>query len=126
MIHGTVYGREATIPLEFFGPLGNSAILTVAIDTGYTGVLLLPQNIIATLGLTLNGSRQVRLADGTVIALETFDVEVRWHDQVISVIASKIDSEPLLGMSMLSNNRLTMEVRNNGAVTVEELPITSP
>ena len=124
MIVGTVNAsREAVIQLQV-GNGGHAPPLAVdaLIDTGYNGDLTLPGNVIAGLGLAAAGARQGMLADGTVSTLEVFLATVSWHGKPKDVLALKVEGAPLVGMRLLHDCRLTVEVRDGGNVRIEQLP----
>ena len=95
------------------------------LDTGYNGWLTLPQDIISRLGLTIRVERTVSLADGRSVALRTFAATALWHGQTSKVYVVESESEPLLGLSMLWGSRLTLEAREVGEVTIEEMRPTT-
>ena len=47
---------------------------------------------------------------------------ILWNGRPRSVEIVETDSEPLLGMELLRGNRVTIEVREGGAVTMDALP----
>ena len=60
------------------------------------------------------------LADGTEITVDTWNATVLWHDKPRSILIYELDAEPLLGMRLIWENRLTMEARDGGSVLIEE------
>jgi predicted aspartyl protease len=72
MIIGIVNANlEATIRLIVRGAQGQEHAIEAVINTGFTGSLTLPAELIAALGLTWHGHAQAELADGN---LHLFDV----------------------------------------------------
>ncbi|HEX3599069.1 MAG TPA: hypothetical protein VHU84_02940 [Lacipirellulaceae bacterium] len=109
------------ISLELRGDDGKSQQAKAIIDTGFSGDLTLPQSMIDSLCLSWLCRQQGLLADGS---LHTFDVyigSIAWPggERIVEIEAA--DIEPLVGMSLLEGNRLTIEVRGGGKVTIEEL-----
>ena len=100
---------------------GNGAIhsLEVVVDTGFTGYLVLPQDTIRQLGLAYIGRRSVILASGEQRALDAYAATVAWDERRRNVIAFESSSESLLGMSLLSGSRVTLNVYPGGSVLVE-------
>ena len=113
--------REAVIELEVIG-LAQRAKIEVILDTGFTGYLMLPSDLINHLRLQLIGSRNVILGDGTTVTLDLYRAKVLWHDVERIVYVLQADAELLAGMSLLHGSRLTLDVVTNGNVTIEALP----
>ena len=44
-----------------------------------------------------------------------------WHEREREVIVLQADGGPLLGMSLLYGNRVTMDIVENGDVAIDEL-----
>ena len=62
------------------------------------------------------------LADGSEIIFDTYDANILWEGQQRRVSVDEADIDPLIGMSLLSNHKLTIEVVPDGKVVVERLP----
>ena len=92
------------------------------IDTGFTGWLALPIDVIRELELTRHGQRPARLASGAVELFDSYGALISWDEQVRPVPVHEVGSGPLLGMCMLLDYRLTAENRAGGAVIIEQLP----
>ncbi len=114
--------REAVLPLTVTGANGQAVQLDTVIDTGYTGTLTLPPDVIAALGLPPRGSRTVILGDGSKTELAIYRAAVLWHGQERALQVLAADGGPLLGMSLLYGSRLTMDILDGAAFTVELLP----
>ena len=113
--------QEAIIELEIVG-LNHSEKVEVVIDTGFTGFLMLPSDLIKRLGLQLIGNRRAILGDGSPVSFDLYLAKVVWHGRTRNVpaLGSKHDGA-LLGMSMLSGSRTVLEVIPNGTVTISPL-----
>jgi len=121
MMQGIVNSaREAIIGIQIHGP-SQSRYLYAQVDTGFNGFLSLHLSMIHELQLPAIGARQAKLADGTRAVLETFAATVTWEGigQSVSVVES--DGGCMLGMAMLKNSRLTIDVVEGGPVVVEPL-----
>lgn len=46
---------------------------------------------------------------------------VMWHGLPRPVLVHKINGDPLIGMALLEDSRLTVEAREDGDVTIEGL-----
>lgn len=125
MIHGKVStNREATIELNVSGPNRQLQRTEVVIDTGFNGYLTLPKNLIHDLKLPFVGNRRATLGDGNTVVLDVYLATVSWHGKAREVLALQADGGPLLGMSLLAGNRVTLDVVDDGDVVVDELPRT--
>ena len=113
--------REAVIELEVVSSVQREKIEAV-IDTGFTGYLMLPRDLINHLNLPLIGRRDVILADGTNVPLNLYRVKVVWHGVERTVHVLQADAESLVGMSLLRGSRLTLDVVPDGDVTITPLP----
>jgi predicted aspartyl protease len=77
MMRGTITpDLEAAMALTLVGPLGQSEEIEAVIDTGFTGELMLPRNVVPSLGLPARGGRLVILADGSLSRAESYEVTV--------------------------------------------------
>ena len=113
--------REAVIELEVVG-LAQRVKIEAVIDTGFTGYLMLPSDLIDRLNLPLIGKRDVILADGTNVPLNLYRAKVAWHGVERVVYVLQADAESLVGMSLLHGSRVTLDVVTNGNVTIAPLP----
>ena len=121
MIQGRV-GRqhEAVIGCEVNGPKG-SLRLDVVIDTGLNGDLSLEASVIQELGLKATGAREGTLADGSVVEFDSYLAETNWLGQLRAITVIDSAGGNLLGMELLEGQRLTIDVVNDGLVTVQSL-----
>jgi len=112
---------EAVISLTVQGPAGQPQEIAAIIDTGFNGWLTLPADIVGNLGLPLRGSGRATLADGSETLFDSYEGTVFWegHPRQISVHAS--DSDPLVGMGLFYGCELTIQVIEDGKVTVKTL-----
>jgi clan AA aspartic protease len=115
---------EAIVPLRIFGPDGLSLTADVTIDTGFTGYLTLPAEIVERLGLALAETDDYILADGAVVALPVYYASLAWDEATRDVLALQTDAEPLIGMALLHGQFLGMEIADGGTVRIEDLNST--
>lgn len=120
MITGVVNERlEAVISLEVRGPDGDARMVDPLIDTGYSGHLTLPRQMITTLGLPFLTTGSAVLADGSTVKFSIYEAAVLWDGQAQLLEVDEADTEPLLGMAMLEYHDLHIHVADGGRVTVE-------
>jgi clan AA aspartic protease len=98
-------GREAVMTLTVLGrfppdPSRGRGVEAV-IDTGFTGHLTLPPEVVRSLGLLPQGFVEVELADGTTTALGVFGARVLWRSRQRPVPVYEAGGGPLIGMSLL-------------------------
>ena len=72
------------------------------IDTGFTGDLVLPQQVICDLELPASGTVKATLADGSVVTLERYRCLIDWcgSERELEVVANS-GERTLLGVSLL-------------------------
>lgn len=85
------------------------------VDTGFTGYLTLPPDVIRELDMERLGSRTFRLAND---AEGETDLYLAFFESA-PIIAHQIDAEPLLGAAMMNECRLTVDFWEGGRVTIE-------
>lgn len=131
MIRGEVEvrGREGSLtylqPSVEIGVAGSDGVLktlSVVVDTGFTGWLTLPPDLIRELGLQHRGSRRATLADGSVAWVELYAALISWDGQILPRIVHQSDSTPLIGMHLMTGYHLAVDVREGGTVTLSALP----
>lgn len=122
MITGKVIdNQEATIELEIVN-VNDTEKVKGLIDTGFTGELTLPSDLIERLGLPRIGELPITLGDGQIVDVEMYLAIVLWHGEERIVQVLSTEGKPLIGMSLLHGNRLTLDVVTDGEVTIESLP----
>ena len=120
MILGTVNDAyEAAISLAVQGPTGQSREVEAVIDTGFTGFLSLPSALATELGLPFLTSESAFLADGSLVRFSVHDATVLWDGQPRRIYAHLSDTTPLIGMRMLDNYDLSIQVRDGGRVVIQ-------
>ncbi len=122
MLTGKVNSRlEAIVRLWIGGPEDRALETDVLIDTGFSGFLSLPPEIIANLGLLPHGEMVGTLADGTKNLFPIYMAIISWYGQPRAISVSAVESHPLLGMGMLHGCELAMQVVEGGEVAIHDL-----
>lgn len=121
-MHGRVSddGREAILPLTIIGRSGVRAEVGAAVDTGFTGSLCLPLDIVRSLSAPFVGRGAAVLADGSTVETSYHRAHVLWHERERAIQVLVTESGPLVGMTLLRGSVLTVAVSPGGGVTVEE------
>ena len=113
---------EARITVEMIRRDGLTHLVEVVLDTGFSEDLVLPSDTVhqLELELTLRGNIDMILADGQRTTLPVWTGAVIWHERPRRVSVIESSGEALLGMNLLLGSTLTMDVRIDGDVTIEE------
>lgn len=100
---------------------GRQREVEAIIDTGFTGFLTLPWDVVTALGLSLVGNRRATLGDGSVVVLDLYLATVLWHEQEREVLVLQAEGGALVGMSLLYGSRVVLDVVEGGEVTIATL-----
>lgn len=120
MIEGVVNASyEAMVTLLLRGPDGDVRDIEAVIDTGYSGFLTLPPRLVAELGLPFVTSAQAILANGSEETFDVHSVTVLWDSRPVVVDAYASDTTPLVGMRLLDQYDLYVQVKHGGRVRIE-------
>src|SRR5262249_34231316 len=112
---------DARIPLEVHGRRGSKREIEAVIDTGYTAFLCLPLALVSALDLRLKGYGRGPLADGTECQFARYFTKVFWDGRIREIVVDEVDTEPLVGMSLMKGHELRMQIRTGGKVTIKPL-----
>lgn len=118
--------REAIIQIAIAGDNKKLKSVRAIIDTGFTGDLTLPRNVVDELGFTLRGFQRVILGDGSLQYFEMFVGSVIWDGQVRQIEINAAETDSLVGMGLLENYKLEMEGRPSGEVRITPMPAPRP
>lgn len=95
-------------------PQGQTASLTVWIDTAFNGGLVIPRTQIAALGLIKASSTEAILADGQLVELETYSCWIDWFGKTYRTQVVENDGHfPLLGTVLLASRKLLIDYESN-------------
>ena len=119
MIEGTVNARhEAVVPLRIQGPDGRTLEIAAVVDTGYEGLLAVPETVVAELDLPFYNVTQVSLADDTVVDIDVHHATVLWDGRPREIDADVAGGTPLIGMLLLDGYDLNIKVKVGGRVVI--------
>lgn len=122
MIRGFVKDdNEAVIRLSIRSEELIVEYFEAVIDTGFTGSLSLPPELIAKLGLEFSGQSHAELADGSDRVFDIYEGVVVWDDSERLIDVYEADAIPLVGMSLLSGYQLKIDVQHEGDVSIQRL-----
>jgi clan AA aspartic protease len=113
-------GRETILLLTVIGRSRVRAEVEAAVDTGFTGSLCLPLDIVRSLSVPFVGRGVAVLADGSTVETSYHRVRVLWHGRERAIQVLVTEGGPLVGMTLLRGSILTVAVSPGGEVTIEE------
>ena len=120
MIEGVVNAaHEAVVTLHVQEPQGRPRVIEAVVDTGYSGFLTLPTELVTELGLPFAYMGQAFLANDAQVAFDVHYVTVLWDGQPRDIEADATGSTPLVGMLLLDNHDLSIQVREGGHVVIQ-------
>ena len=111
---------EATLPIVIKNDTATQLVDAV-IDTGFSGFLTLPSDIISALDLTWEGRDVATLGDGTSCIFEIYVADVIWDGQYREVYINESETVPLIGMRLLRGYDLHIQAIEGGTVAISAL-----
>jgi predicted aspartyl protease len=78
--------------------------------------------LVAALGLRWKSFGRGILADGSECLFDVYVAKVVWDGKERRVLADEADTDPLVGMKLLSGYELRMQIRSRGKITIKRLP----
>jgi len=122
MMHGVVnLSCEATISLVVSNADRQTRLIDAVIDTGYTGYLSLPREIIVALNFPWTGIDRGTLGDGSEVTFEVYAATVIWDGQYRNIPVNDAEIDPLIGMSLLYGYDLQIRAVEGGNVTIKAI-----
>ncbi len=120
MIEGVVNAAlEAVVSLTVQGPSGQSRDIEAVIDTGFNDFLTLPSALATESGLAYRNRGQMILADGSEATFDIYRASLLWDGESRHVYAYAADATPLVGMRLLDEHDLSIQVRDGGRVVIQ-------
>jgi len=122
MMQGVVNNRgEATISLVVSNTNRQTQLINAVIDTGYTGFLSLPREIIVALNLSWTGIDRGTLGDGSEVIFQVYAASIIWDGQYQNIPVNEAETDPLVGMSLLYGYDLYIRTLEGGIVTIKAI-----
>jgi clan AA aspartic protease len=112
---------EATLSLVVSNANRQSQLIDAVIDTGYTGFLSLPREIIIALNLPWTGIDRGTLGDGSEVTFEVYAATIIWDGQYRNIPVNEAETDPLVGMSLLHGYDLHIRAVAGGNVTIKAI-----
>jgi len=91
------------------------------VDTGFNGQLALPAWVIERLGLRFQDETHYILADGESSTARIFQGEIDWNGAWREILIVQVEGDSLLGMELMRNCNLSMDVQDGGTVWIRPL-----
>lgn len=102
MIVGSVSAhREAIVRLVIVGPQGRERDIEAIVDTGYTGSLTLPSEVVFDLGLPFRRRGSAILGDGSLSLFDIHEATVAWAGRRHRASVDIAETESLLTLREL-------------------------
>lgn len=113
--------NEAVVTIQLRSSDDAEFSVDAILDTGFSGFLTLSPILIQQLGWTYRDSTPIVLADGTPRDTDVFEGRIRWNARWQTIRVQASDGGTLLGMGLLRDHFVGIEVITNGSVTIEPL-----
>ncbi len=115
MITGSVNSDfEPIIPISICEDNGKVYTHEAIVDTGFNGWLSLPSDLIGNLNLRWKRRGRAILGDGSECIFDVYEAVVVWEGVYLTIPVDEADSEPLVGMSLMENYQLMVQVFEGG------------
>ena len=122
MMQGVVnLNCEATIRFVIGNENAQRRVIDAVIDTGYTGFLSLPREVIVSLNLPWTGVDRGTLGDGSETTFEVYAATIIWNGEYQNIPVNEAETDPLVGMSLLYGYDLRIQAVEGGIVAIEAL-----
>ena len=112
---------EVTIRPNLHSVSGEAQDVEAIVDTGFTGHLALPFELIERLALSWLSRGHAVLADGSLHVSDVYICTLTWNGQARTVEVDEAETDPLVGMRLLRDHNLSVDVVDNGKVRIEAL-----
>jgi clan AA aspartic protease len=113
---------EPIVRLRIKGADGRLLECDAIVDTGFTGLVALPREILSNLQLPRVGTVHVQYGDADVAALALYRAVIEWDGVERSVEVDCFGSNVLLGTALLAGHELRITFVINGTVEIARLP----
>ena len=120
MIAGSVNkDLEAVVDIAVQDDQGELHNFQCVLDTGFDGFIALPEQVVQRLGLVQTAVRKTFLVDDLEQFFPLYWGIVNWCGETIEVSVLGTTQEFMVGMALLENSTLTIEVWDGGEVLIE-------
>lgn len=96
-------------------------MVDAVIDTGFSGFLTLPSNVITALALSWKGRDIATLGDETSCIFDVYIASIIWDGQYRIIDINGSETVPLIGMQLLRGYDLRIQAIEGGMVAIAAL-----
>ena len=112
--------NEFLFPLVLQNRAGKTLQVQAVLDTGFTGHLVLPGDVVFQLALPQDDSEEVILGDGSVTQFSVHEVTVMWDAAERTVTAFGAGGDDvLIGVQLLRGSVTLLQAFDGGDITIE-------
>jgi len=122
MITGQVIGHEAQVGVVLRRLDQPDIEIVFVIDTGFEGALALPTAAVEALDLPFRTNLTANLADDSNVQTKVHRADIVWHGVEMQVAVLSMGRRPLLGTALLFYKHLGIDFKENGTVTIGDIP----
>ena len=115
---------EPIVPLRILDLEGQHRDIEAVVDTGFTGFLALPVDLVVELRLPFLQTNEAALANGDELSFNVHHATVLWDGQLRNIEAYAMGNTPLVGMLLLDNHNLNIDIERGGRVLIQPLALT--
>lgn len=112
---------EAVVPVLVRGVGLPDLLVECVLDTGFSGFLALPPDLVRRLDLPWERREWATLADGSTTRFNAYEAILEWVVGPVTVQVDCMEAAPLIGMSLLRNCRIEIDAVPDGIVKVSRL-----
>lgn len=121
MTHGSFRDGFPRLILHLPQSNGRERSIEFILDSGFEGDLALPSSLLVGLEAVYVGEHPFALADLTYRTRPIYQIILDWHDEERVTEVISIKGNPLLGIGLLRDNLVQIEITEGGEVSVEPL-----
>ena len=121
MIYGRFRDRFPRIPLTLALQSGRYQTLDFVLDTGFEGDLIIPPDLLPSLEAVHLGEHPFALADQTRRECPVYELRLDWDGEERRVEAVIMEGRPLVGIGVLLDNLIEIEMTEGGGISVASL-----
>lgn len=122
MIQGKVNELlEAVIDVDIEETSGRKHRVKAIIDTGFSGSMTLPPDLIESLRLPWRTRGSAVLANGKIDQFDIYAATVLWEGVRRKILVEAANTEPLVGMSLLRDHALEIHIKKDGLIALSSL-----
>jgi clan AA aspartic protease len=120
MINGRVENLHLLAPISFLVE-GRQLKVEFVIDTGFTGYLTLPEQVVANMQLPYAEDIRARLADDTEALLPIHTGIIVWDGSTFEIPVIAAGSRPLLGTALIAGYEIAAQLVEGGKVIIRPM-----